>query len=94
VELVTLRLRRVGRSPNVELPQIAQAAGVPVRTVTLYDGSGRRGQAPAVGRPDLVDQSMAGPLLVLDAEATTFVPPTWVARGMPDGKVLLERHPV
>jgi N-methylhydantoinase A len=94
VELVTLRLRRVGRSPNVRLPHIAPAAGVPTRTVTLYDGTGRRRQAPAVGRPELIGESLPGPLLILDPEATTYVPPAWVACGMPDGKVLLERHQV
>ena len=32
-----------------------------------------------------------GPLLLIDAEATAYVPPNWSARANSDGSVILER---
>jgi len=87
--VVTLRLRRVGRVPPVTLPRI-QPGGVR-RTVELVGADGRTGDAMAVGRGVLVGTSARGPLLVIDPEATTFVPGGWSASGDRQGSVVIER---
>jgi N-methylhydantoinase A len=90
VELVTLRLRRVGHVPPLSLPPLKRFNGER-RTVMVIDLTGRALEATAVGRGALAGTASRGPLLLVDAEATTFVPADWVARGQPDGGVVLER---
>ena len=89
VELVTLRLRRVGHVPPLALPRVGRREGQ-WRTVSVTDVTGRAVEASAMGREHLVGTSVRGPLLVIDAEATTYVPVSWVAHGRADGGVLLE----
>jgi N-methylhydantoinase A len=91
VELVTLRLRRIGQAQALELPVLSRTPGT-TRTVTLTDAEGKRVRATAVERGALVGESRAGPLLVIDPEATTFVPQDWAATGHERGWVLLERR--
>ena len=90
VEIVTLRLRRIGPAPAVSLPVMARAKRA-ARPVNVVDSSGRDAKAKAVGREELVGTSAQGPLLLVDAEATTFVPRGWAAAGREDGAVVLDR---
>jgi len=90
VELVTLRLRRVGAAPELMLPAVEPREGSR-RTVRLVVSDGSTVEAAAVERAGLVSRARSGPVRLVDAEATTFVPQGWVARGSEDGGVLLER---
>jgi N-methylhydantoinase A len=89
IEVVTLRLRRVGHVPEIALPPV-ESSGVR-RDVRLVDGGGREVAAVAVGRGALAGSSLPGPLLLIDAEATTFVPEGWSAAGDPRGWVVVTR---
>jgi N-methylhydantoinase A len=90
-ELVTLRLRRVGETPALSLPLVAPAPSTG-RMVSLVNPAGRTVGATALERGALVGQSVPGPLLVVDPEATTFVPENWTATGHERGWVLLARR--
>jgi N-methylhydantoinase A len=90
VEVVTLRLRRIGHVPDVSLPILE--GGATRREVKLVDSRGNEVDAIAVNRAALVGVSLAGPLLVIDPEATTFVPESWVATGDARGWVVLTRR--
>jgi N-methylhydantoinase A len=94
IEVVTLRVRRIGRAPQVELPTIAAAvpARAIVRETELTDGTGETVRAAVLTRGQLAWAGrQAGPMLLTDAEATTFVPRGWAARAEPNGSVILER---
>ena len=92
MEIVTLRLRRLGHSIDLSLPAVAPVRDASPRSVSLHDASGQVREAPALPRGALVGAApFAGPLLLIDPEATTYVPPRWVARGRDDGTVILER---
>ncbi|MDB5298176.1 MAG: methylhydantoinase, partial [Phycisphaerales bacterium] len=80
IEIVTLRLRRVGRVAPVELPTVEPDP------TPIADGTCRRPQLLAAG-------PTPGPLLVEDDEATTYVPPGWTAACDPRGIVTLIRSP-
>lgn len=91
-ELVTLRLRRIGRAPEVSLPELSTPETHSLGTVTLLDASGASRAAPAVTRSALAAGSVVnGPMLIVDPEATTYLPPDWAVRGRPDGTVVLAR---
>ena len=89
-ELVTLRLRRVGHVPELKLPTVERVPGVQ-RDATIVDPAGRSVRAAVIGRAQLVWTRAEGPALLIDPEATTFVPPGWAAAGREDGAVVLER---
>ncbi len=93
VEIVNLRLRRIGHRPPFVLPRIARAtdSGSP-RTTNLIDADGQRVAAAIVKRADLVDTTAPAPMLLIDPEATTFAPAGWSASGRSDGIVTLERN--
>jgi N-methylhydantoinase A len=91
VELVTLRLRRIGHAPEISLPRVPAGRGSSFGEVLLYDAQGRQRRAPAVARADLVGAKMPGPALMLDSEATAFVPLDWNAHGRDDGTIILSR---
>jgi N-methylhydantoinase A len=93
VEIVTLRVRRLGRAPAVELPRLRpiEAGGAPEsRLLTLSDG--RHEVAPTLSRVQVLSSSgIVGPAVVVDAEATTYVPPGWRAEVRPDGTIILDK---
>jgi N-methylhydantoinase A len=90
VEIVTLRIRRVGRRPAVALPSLVDSPhGGEGIEEKLTDGAGTRVPARVVRRSNLVEASESGPLLLIDQEATTYVPPAWRAAGRRDGSVEL-----
>jgi N-methylhydantoinase A len=139
VEIVTLRVRRFGRVPELKLPKITPDGGatesrasyplsprervgvraegeappisphpsplpegageklVPVkRSISqqgrLIDSTGCESAARAVTRPTLLAAGpTSGPLLLIDPEATTFVPTGWTAAASENGSVFIER---
>ena len=90
VELVTLRLRRVGTVPALSLPP-ASKSDEARHAVSVVEAAGRTVEARSLSRGALVGTEINGPLLVVDAEATTFVPSGWQAEGRVDGGVVLQR---
>jgi N-methylhydantoinase A len=92
VEIVTLRVRRVGKRSELVLPPLrADASGDDGARVDMVTSSGRseRGRVMSRGQV-LAAGTVTGPALVLDDEATTYVPPEWRARAMETGTVMLE----
>jgi len=92
VEIVTLRIRRVGHAPSLRLPEIPAGAdsAAPPRT-HLRDAAGADRDVPVFDRRGLVGRKEPGPFLIIDPEATTYVMPGWKARGMSNGSIVLER---
>ena len=88
IEIVTLRLRRVGHRPAMALPPIAAADEAP-GIAKLVGSDGAYGESQVIRRPHLIESPAAGPLLMIDAEATTFVPQSWSALARNDGVVEL-----
>ncbi len=94
IEIVTLRVRRIGRSPNVELPAIVLEAATqgPVRKTEIIDSVGATVRAGVLERGQLIQRGRTpGPLILVDAEATTFVPAGWLAKADDRGIVELTR---
>jgi N-methylhydantoinase A len=90
VEIVTLRVRRIGQAPQVSLPDLTPTAASE-RVATIVIGDGQRVQAPALTRSALVGAGRrAGPLLVIDPDATTCLPPGWSVCLLPNGTLILE----
>jgi N-methylhydantoinase A len=90
IEIVTLRVRRIGRTAEMWLPELhaAEAGSAQVATdMVSEDGPAR---ADVISRANLISRSKSGPLLLVDAEATTYVPPGWQATGQRNGSVVLE----
>ena len=49
-------------------------------------------RAAVLTRPQLAwAGKQTGPMLLIDAEATTFVPRGWLAQAQPNGSVILQR---
>jgi N-methylhydantoinase A len=92
VEIVTLRIRRVGHMPRLALPEIAAGVGPEGTWATahLLDATGTECDVPVLDRRALVGRSQAGPFLIIDPEATTYVMRGWAARGMSNGSIVLE----
>ena len=91
IEIVTLRLRRTGRGANVSLPTIEPDAS-PVRRATVVLGDGSSSTVPAFTRATLrATGETRGPLQVIDATATVFVPGGWTAVAGPDGMIVVSR---
>jgi N-methylhydantoinase A len=92
VEVVTLRVRRVGRHPTWKLPRV-RAVRRPARRrqAELVDQAGAVRSVPVLERADLVGEATPGPVLVIDPEATTYVAAAWSATGQDDGGVVLTR---
>jgi N-methylhydantoinase A len=94
IEIVTLRVRRIGYPPRFDLPRVqAQPpAHAVIRETTLFDPEGEQVRAAVLTRPHLAwCGKQTGPMLLIDPEATTFVPRGWLARAQPNGAVLLQR---
>ncbi len=94
IEIVTLRVRRIGRAATVQLPRV-DAQPPPhsvVRETRLIDAAGESVRAAVMSRAHLAWAGrQTGPMLLIDAEATTFIPRGWMARSEPNGSVILER---
>jgi len=91
-EVVTLRVRRVGRAVTARLPAVD---GVPGdrRTVSLVDDAGATVSATLLTRGGLVAAGpTAGPLLLIDPTATAYVPAGWSATASENGTVVAEHN--
>jgi N-methylhydantoinase A len=81
VELVSLRLRAVGRRPSVPLPSEPPEPGDPVvgRASLFVDGVAA--EAPILRRRRLAPGArVLGPALIVEYSATTYLPPGAAAR--------------
>jgi N-methylhydantoinase A len=90
VEIVTLRVRRLGRAAELALPQLERGAAgeAEVRPVAGEDGVER--PTRLLTRDELLDAGETrGPILLIDAEATAYVPNDWAARADETGVVVL-----
>lgn len=91
IQIVTLRLRRTGVPPNINLPQLA-ASGASEQRASLIDASVQSVSTTILNRAALLQQSSnSGPLLIVDPEATTYVPPSWAFEIRADGTILLTK---
>ncbi|NKI33557.1 hydantoinase/oxoprolinase family protein [Wenzhouxiangella sp. XN79A] len=81
VELVSVRLDARGPARLSRVPAPDDRFEVPASD----------GPVPLHARDALHDAGVAGPAIVLDADATTWVAEGWTARRTPDGHLLLER---
>jgi N-methylhydantoinase A len=92
VEIVTLRVRRLGRAPAVELPLLRPGdadKGVAAR-VELTLENGQRQAAPVLTRTQALSRGdIMGPAVFVDDEATTYLPPGWGATTHPNGTLVL-----
>ncbi len=89
VEIVTLRLRRVGEQADLRLPRITPDKGADRLMVKLFQASGQERSAPAMSRSALLAAGKtAGPALIIDPEATTYLPPGWNCEAREDGSVI------
>ncbi|MEO6435744.1 MAG: hydantoinase/oxoprolinase family protein [Tepidisphaeraceae bacterium] len=94
IEIVTLRVRRVGRAPKVELPMVEpkMPPHAVVRETELIDAAGESVRAAVLTRAQLAwAGKQARPMLLIDAEATAFVPNGWMARAETNGAVFIKR---
>jgi N-methylhydantoinase A/oxoprolinase/acetone carboxylase beta subunit len=93
VEIVTLRVRRIGRVTPLQLPQVSAARGDGGPTMSNVVGAdGLPQPTPVVTRASLLAAGATlGPLLLIDPEATAYAPSGWIARAGEKGEVILER---
>jgi N-methylhydantoinase A/oxoprolinase/acetone carboxylase beta subunit len=93
VEIVTLRVRRVGRGLQMRFPAMQGAVESDPVALPTVDPSGTRAALPAATRAALSGRGeVAGPLLLIDPEATVFVPANWMIRVDPaHGAAVLSR---
>jgi N-methylhydantoinase A len=94
VEVVTLRVRRIGHEPPVSLSPIPPATGrySGIRVTQLIDERGQQVSASVLRRDELIALGrQPGPALLIDPEATTFIPAAWVAESSANGIVTLKR---
>jgi N-methylhydantoinase A len=92
-EVVTLRLRVVGRGPRPDLTRGACRSGeaVPERNVPVFL-NGRRIDCPLYERERLpCGGSFNGPALVIEETATHLVRPSWTVQADESGNLRLER---
>jgi N-methylhydantoinase A len=91
IEIVTLRVRRIGRAAAIELPEESGASPHAQETIELVTGEGETTRAAAVRRAGLrPGRKRHGPLLVIDDEATTYVPPVWSVTRAGFGALVIE----
>lgn len=90
VELVNLRVEISGPTPEIRLPAITgQSAAQPSGEVTLY---GHRAGVPLFARDTLAPgQVIAGPALITETVATTFIAEGWQAQLEEYGSLMLTR---
>lgn len=96
IEIVTLRVRRFGRAPSVQLPELSGTGGPPATSsqsqVTLIANDGSETQAYAFHRFDLLTKGpTSGPFLLIDPEATAYIPQGWTATAHANGSIIATR---
>jgi N-methylhydantoinase A len=92
VELVTLRLRAVGRVPPPPPPRDPLVAGTPelARVPLILDGQTH--DAPLLARDRLLPGvTVDGPALIAEYSATTLVARGWRCAVLPTGALMMTR---
>jgi N-methylhydantoinase A len=91
VEIVTVRVRRIGRGAEIRLP-VLDVSGEPAEAhgTRLIAAESHEVWARIFTRSALLTNGpVAGPLLLIDPEATAYVPLNWRAEAREDGAVIL-----
>ncbi len=92
-QIVSLRVRLRGPRRELNLPSLAPVATRQPSSVSLIDASGASQHCAALTRAELLEQpATPGPVLIVDGEATTWVPLGWICSARPDGSILLRRN--
>jgi N-methylhydantoinase A len=90
IEIVTLRVRRIAKVPSVRLPLIDDREPGDERVVRVITADGAEHDSRCLDRRSLLREGPTmGPLLLIDAEATTYVPKEWAATAREHGSVVL-----
>jgi N-methylhydantoinase A/oxoprolinase/acetone carboxylase beta subunit len=91
VEVVTVRVRRIGRGAEVTLPKLhLSRETVEIQGTQLVTAESGDVSAQVLTRAELLKSgAVAGPMLLIDAEATAYVPPNWRAEARENGAVIL-----
>jgi N-methylhydantoinase A/oxoprolinase/acetone carboxylase beta subunit len=91
VEIITLRLRRIGHAPKLNLPPIQPRKIQPaLAKVILPDGT--PAEIEIYDRPGVAAKGkLPGPALIADPDSTALIPRGWTARITPTAGVILER---
>jgi N-methylhydantoinase A len=102
VEVVTIRVRRIGRGVELELPRLERggSGGPAVKSdhgrdahATSIAPDGSEIRTPIYSREGLLAVGdVSGPLLLIDAEATAYVPAGWRFASQENGSVILSRE--
>jgi N-methylhydantoinase A len=92
VELVTLRLRRIGQAMQIEIPPV-EALASRVSKTRMVLSENQEAEVPVLDRPGLLAAGVvAGPALLADPDATAFIPPGWTAQATKVGGVIVQRE--
>lgn len=94
VEVVTLRVEAVGRMPSPGRARLPAGTGArPVAHRSVAIGSGRV-DVPVYDRADLgAGDRFAGPAIVMQLDATSFVAPGWRGEVHASGAIILTHEP-
>ena len=91
VEIVTVRVRRIGRRAAVQLPSIRPERPGAGMHAEVISSTGEAARGALLSRANvLASGEVPGPALVLDDEATTYVPPGWNATARENGTIIIE----
>jgi len=92
VELVTLRLRRIGRALKLTLPPIEpRARQAELAKVVLSDGT--TAEIVVHDRQSLAArQNLRGSAMIADPDSTVLIPRGWTARVTNIGGIIMERQ--
>ena len=93
-EVVNVRARFTGRTPKPGLPKL-KAGSASARAALVSTGRawfrGRRQATPIYAREKLLaGNRLAGPAIVTEYSATTWIPPRWAGRIDLYGNIILE----
>ena len=93
IEIVTLRVRRFGKMAELKLPRLESTGNTRAAARSnLIDSKGNAVSAETFSRNQLfADGAREGPLLLIDPQATAYMPPDWTATATDDGAVVAMR---
>jgi N-methylhydantoinase A len=89
VELVNLRARVMGPEPPLRLAEAPPLAAGSQRSMARV--AGWEAEVPVLPRSGIAGGPIAGPAIIIDPVATTWLAPGWVAEANPYGNLLLRR---
>ena len=99
IEIVNIRLSGVGQMPKIGRPEVAGGGALQTARVReggcvfRVDGALQSFETAFYRREDLaVGETLQGPAVVLQADATTVLPPGWIADVESGGNMLLRRQ--